>query len=261
MEVESICVSEVIPATPERIYRAWLDDAEHSAFTGGKATVEPTVGGRFTAWDGYIEGVTQELVPGVKIAQRWRSTDFPPDAADSSVVVTFMTEPSGTLVTIEHTEIPVGQGKAYEQGWVDYYFGPMKTYFGSAGASGSPAKAASKPAAKKAAAKKPVAKKPAAKKAVAKKPAAKKAAATKAAAKKPAAKKAVSKKAAAKKPAAKKPAAKKPAAKKAVSKKPAAKKPAAKRPAAKKPAARKPSGERRAAGSTVKSPSERPPKP
>ena len=49
---ESIQCSTVLPAGPERIYRAWLDSAEHAAFTGSPAYIEPDVGGAFTAWDG-----------------------------------------------------------------------------------------------------------------------------------------------------------------------------------------------------------------
>ena len=43
MAHESFSVSEVIPAPPEQIYAAWLDETKHSAFTGDQATVEPFV--------------------------------------------------------------------------------------------------------------------------------------------------------------------------------------------------------------------------
>jgi uncharacterized protein YndB with AHSA1/START domain len=132
MSLESIRVSAVIPASAERIYEAWLDSEEHSAFTGGKATVESGVGGRHTAWDGYIEGQTLELEPARRIVQSWRSLDFPPDAQPSRVEVLFAEVPGGTEVTVVHTEIPVGQGEQYEEGWVDHYFKPMAQYFGVA---------------------------------------------------------------------------------------------------------------------------------
>ena len=37
---------------------------------------------------------------------------------------------SDTKLTIIHTSIPDGQGEGYRQGWLDYYFKPMKEYFG-----------------------------------------------------------------------------------------------------------------------------------
>src|SRR5262245_17322282 len=122
MSLESIRVSAVIPAPADRIYNAWLDGDEHSAFTGGKATVEPGIGGRHTAWDGYIEGQTLELEAGRRILQTWRSLDFPSDAQPSKLEVLFSEVPGGTEVTIVHSEIPEGQGEQYEEGWVDHYF-------------------------------------------------------------------------------------------------------------------------------------------
>ena len=132
MPNESIRVSDVIPAPPDRIYRAWLDASEHSAFTGGEATVDPFPGGKFTAWDGYIEGTTLELEPGNRIVQAWRTTEFPPGSADSRLEVLLEPAEGGTRVTFIHTEIPEGQGASYESGWEEYYFGPMRKYFAQA---------------------------------------------------------------------------------------------------------------------------------
>jgi uncharacterized protein YndB with AHSA1/START domain len=127
--LETIEVTALLPASPERIYRAWLDDQEHTAFTGGRATVEPHVGGRHTAWDGYVEGLNLELVPGQKIVQSWRSSEFPPGALHSRLEVRLEPADGGTRITIVHSDIPEGQGKQYEQGWRDHYFVPMASYF------------------------------------------------------------------------------------------------------------------------------------
>jgi uncharacterized protein YndB with AHSA1/START domain len=126
---ENITVSRVIPAPPERIYNAWLDADEHGKMTGSIATSEDD--GRFTAWDGYIEGRTLEEVPPAKIVQAWRTTDFPEGAEDSIVTIYFEPVDGGTRVTIQHTNIPDGQGHSYESGWNDHYFDPMTRYFAS----------------------------------------------------------------------------------------------------------------------------------
>ncbi|HEV2104740.1 MAG TPA: SRPBCC family protein, partial [Candidatus Eisenbacteria bacterium] len=130
MSTESVRVAAVIPATPERLYAAWLDAREHAAMTGGAATVEPRVGGRFTAWDGYITGVTLVLERGRRIVQAWRSTDFPDGHPDSRLEVRFEPAEGGTRVTVLHAEVPEGQGSRYEQGWSDSYLEPMRRYFG-----------------------------------------------------------------------------------------------------------------------------------
>ena len=128
--MESIEVSAVLPATPLRIYRAWLDSGQHSAMTGGGAAeVDAAVGGRFTAWDGYISGVTLETDAPRRIVQAWRTTEFPKRAKDSRLEVLLEKAAGGTKVTLRHTEIPKGQGEGYRQGWLDYYLAPMQAYF------------------------------------------------------------------------------------------------------------------------------------
>ena len=109
MELESLTVSALLPATPERIYQAWLDAAEHSAFTGGAATVEPGIGGRHTAWDGYITGKTVELIPGRRIVQSWRTTEFAGDDPDSTITVELKPAKTGTQLTLTHSGVPDGQ--------------------------------------------------------------------------------------------------------------------------------------------------------
>jgi uncharacterized protein YndB with AHSA1/START domain len=199
MAKDALDLRTVLPVSPARALAAWIDAAEHARFTGGEATSEPRVGGKFTAWDGYIEGSYLVLEPA-RLVMTWRTSEFPADHPDSCVEVRFAAIDGGTELHLVHTGIPEGQGVRYESGWAEFYFQPLGRHFAPS------AKPAAKPAAKKPAAKKPAAKKPAAKKPAAKKPAAKKPAAKKPAAKKPAAKKPAAKKPAAKKPAAKKPA-------------------------------------------------------
>jgi uncharacterized protein YndB with AHSA1/START domain len=154
---DSLSVSELIPAPPERIYAAWLSSDEHTAITGDKAVVEPFVGGKHSTFDGYAVGQTVELQPGRRIVQTWRAEDFPLGSPDSRVEVTLEETVGGTMVTIFHTEIPSGQGASYRDAWVQYYLEPLKGYFVAAPrrkANGVPTRApAPKEAATKTAAK------------------------------------------------------------------------------------------------------------
>jgi len=180
MKTEELEVSTWLPASPDALYRAWLDSKAHSAFTGAEASVQPGVDGVFYAWDGYITGANLELEPGRRILQSWSTSEFPEGHPPSMLEVLLDADAGGTRITLKHTDIPEGQGDAYEQGWEDHYFVPMRTYFLSAGGKGAGKKA--KAPAKKAVTPK---KKPAPKKAAPKaKPAAKKAAPKRAAARK-----------------------------------------------------------------------------
>jgi uncharacterized protein YndB with AHSA1/START domain len=131
MPVESFEVSTFLPAPPWRVYEAWLDGTEHGLFTGGPATSEPAVGGVFTAWDGYIQGRILALEPYSRILQSWRTTEFPAESPDSCLEVLLDTEEGGTRLTLRHSEIPEGQGEEYKQGWLEFYFEPMRDYFAS----------------------------------------------------------------------------------------------------------------------------------
>jgi uncharacterized protein YndB with AHSA1/START domain len=262
MKKDALRVVATLPVAPTTLYFAWLNSEQHGAMTGGTAKIDPTVGSKYSAWNGYITGKLVVLDLGRRIVMSWRTTDFPRDSADSKVEVHFEALGGSTRVTILHTEIPEGQGEKYRKGWNDNYFGPMLTYFtkylpdprkpppvrkppppmddDDDDQDARPMSKLAQLKAKAAAAKgKPpgptVAKAPPSKKPVV--------ASAQPPSKTPASKAPASKAPASKAPASKAPASKAPASKAPPSKKPAlAKKPAApaKKPAAKKPAAKKP---------------------
>jgi uncharacterized protein YndB with AHSA1/START domain len=259
MKKEALRVTSTIPVAPTTLYFAWIDSTHHSSMTGQTAKIEPVVGAKYSACDGYVTGKLVILDLGRRIVMSWRTTDFPRDAADSRVEVHFETLGLSTRILILHTDIPEGQAEKYKALWNDRYITPMRAYFSkflpdprnppvrrppppppedeeeeeeeevpAKGKGKLAAKAAQKPAAApKAAPSGPGLRKADGKEAKAAKPGAPSKAAKPAPAAKPAKGKPAPKAAPAKKPA---PPAKKPAAKKPVAKKPVAKKPAAKKP-------------------------------
>jgi activator of HSP90 ATPase len=117
---------ETFPVDAKTLYSGWLDSSIHGAFTGGQETkINPKVGGKFSAWDGYIFGTTLELDPFRRIVQTWRTTEFPADAPDSHLEILFEEIKDGTKLTLNHTNLPEDQVEDYIQGWKDYYFKPM----------------------------------------------------------------------------------------------------------------------------------------
>ncbi len=75
-------LSCTLPASPEAVYEAWLSSAAHGAMTGAKTKASKRVGAAFSAWDGYIVGKNIELVPGKRIVQSWRTSEFGADDPD-----------------------------------------------------------------------------------------------------------------------------------------------------------------------------------
>jgi activator of HSP90 ATPase len=129
---ERIEVSAVIEGVaPEDVFDAWVDGPKHAAMTGAAAQSDARAGGRFTAWDGYIEGTHVELDRPRRIVQRWRSAEFPEGAPDSRLEVRLDEASAGTRITIVHSDIPNGQGAQYEAGWAEHYFDPMRAFFGN----------------------------------------------------------------------------------------------------------------------------------
>ena len=123
-------LSEVFNAKPSEIYKAWLSSDGHSAITGSRAKVNGKIGGEFSAWDGYIFGSTLELTRDQRIVQAWRTSEFPDDAPDSHLEVSLEEVAGGTKVTLTHSDMPEDQVDSYREGWEDFYFKPMREYFG-----------------------------------------------------------------------------------------------------------------------------------
>jgi activator of HSP90 ATPase len=122
-------VSDVLPASPNEVYAAWLDGKSHAAMTGGGwATASPKVGAEFTAWDGYIAGTNLQLEPDRRIVQSWRTTEFADGDADSEIDVLLEPVIGGTKITMRHSNVPEGHN-GYKTGWQTCYFDPMKPYF------------------------------------------------------------------------------------------------------------------------------------
>jgi activator of HSP90 ATPase len=122
-------LTATFPASPEVIFDAWLSGEGHSALTGSPAQVEGRSGGTFSAWDGYIWGVTLEMERPRRILQSWRTSEFPEDEPDSLVEILLERSKGGTKLTLRHSNMPEGQEESYKQGWEDFYFKPMKEYF------------------------------------------------------------------------------------------------------------------------------------
>ena len=121
-------VSDLIPASPDVVYTAWLDSDEHTKMTGGQAKLSAKVGERFEAWDGYIQGKNLELDSPKRILQNWRTSEFEDSENDSLLEILFEAEQDETRIVIRHSNLPE-HGMQYQQGWVDAYFIPMKAYF------------------------------------------------------------------------------------------------------------------------------------
>ena len=114
-----------IKADPKEVYDAFMTSKKHSKFTGASAKISNKVGGKFSVWDGYAEGENLELDPGKKIVQSWRASDWP-EGHMSKITIKLTKQGKATKLTFIHSGVPAEFYKDIKQGWVEYYWNPMK---------------------------------------------------------------------------------------------------------------------------------------
>lgn len=132
-KTKTIKCSIRLKAIAEDLYKTIMDSKQHSELTGGEALIEPVVGGKFTAFDGWVSGSNLELEPFRKIVQSWLPQDDKwPQTITSKVTFEFTPDKDGyTLLDLTHENVPVVVAASYEQGWEDNYFKPLRNKYAS----------------------------------------------------------------------------------------------------------------------------------
>lgn len=125
MNTKTIRQSVIFKTSPHEVYEAIMDPKKHSEFTDSQVQISKKVGGKFSVYDGDIEGVNLELVPDKKIVQSWRYSDWPQNHY-STATFTLKEIEGGTRLTFTQIEVPEERYKDIAQGWRDYYWEPMK---------------------------------------------------------------------------------------------------------------------------------------
>jgi activator of HSP90 ATPase len=115
----------IFKASPHEVYELLMDAKKHTAFTGGKAQISRTVGGKFSIYGGEISGTNLELVEDWKIVQSWRYSDWP-EGVYSRVTFALEGVNKRTRLTFTQTGIPDDKYQDIKRGWKEYYWGPMK---------------------------------------------------------------------------------------------------------------------------------------
>lgn len=123
-------VEAIIPASAERIYKDWLSSEGHTNMTGGEAIMSEEAKAEFSAWDGYITGANLMLEPNKRIFQTWRTSEFPEEAAHSTLDISLeKIDENSTKVVISQVNLPQGDSQKYTDGWKAHYFEPMTKYY------------------------------------------------------------------------------------------------------------------------------------
>ena len=127
MSGKTIVQLAIFETGARRIYDALMDARRHSEFTGDKAAIDARVGGRFTAYGDYISGEFLEIVPGKKIVQRWRASDWP-EGAWSKATIELKEKRGATTLRFTQEGIPEEFAEDIAQGWHDFYWDKLRVY-------------------------------------------------------------------------------------------------------------------------------------
>jgi activator of HSP90 ATPase len=125
METKTIKQSVTFKTSPHEVYETLMDEKRHAEFTEGEAIISRKLGGKFSTFDGYAEGINVELEQDKKIVQTWRAEDWPEGHYSKATFALTKTE-VGTRLTFTQTDVPEEFAAEIAQGWKDYYWGPMK---------------------------------------------------------------------------------------------------------------------------------------
>jgi activator of HSP90 ATPase len=128
MKTREIIHDVTFNAAPAAVFKALMDSKQHSQFTGAPAMLSKKVGGAFTCYNGYIEGVNLVLQRPRLIVQAWQSENWP---RETWSIVTFkLSKLAGGRTKLSFTQIgvPAGDYNAKNKGWRTHYWEPLKKF-------------------------------------------------------------------------------------------------------------------------------------
>jgi activator of HSP90 ATPase len=125
---KNVILAASLPAAPDRLFDMYLDPQLHAAFTGAPVTIEGRAGAPFIAFNGLLTGTVLHVEPKRLIVQAWRSVNWPKDAMDSTLVLSFWPEKDAGRIELVHVNVPDDDFAGVSRGWEKYYWTPWRAY-------------------------------------------------------------------------------------------------------------------------------------
>ncbi len=125
---KNVILAASFPTAPDRLFDMYVDPNAHAAFTGAPVTVEPRPGAPFRAFHGMLTGTILHVEPKRLIVQTWRSANWPADAMDALLTLSFWPEKDGARIELVHVNIHDQDFAGVSQGWEKYYWAPWRAH-------------------------------------------------------------------------------------------------------------------------------------
>jgi len=116
----------IIPTEPEEVFTAITNPFTIELWTGYKAIMDSNVDTEFSLWEGDITGKNLEVIDNKKVVQEWYFGD---QSVKSIVTINLFDNKKGTQVELIHKNIPDEEYEDIIEGWNEYYFGAIKSFF------------------------------------------------------------------------------------------------------------------------------------
>ena len=125
---KNVVLAASLPALPERLFDMYLAAATHAAFTGSPVEIAARAGAPFRAFGGLLSGTILHVEPKRLVVQTWRSANWPVEALDSVLVLSFWPEGDGGRVELIHVNVPEADFAGVSHGWEKYYWAPWREF-------------------------------------------------------------------------------------------------------------------------------------
>jgi activator of HSP90 ATPase len=112
-----------ISSSVDQVWKALVDSETIDKWGGGPNKMDSKAGYDFELWNGDIHGKNIEVIENSKLVQEWFGGDW---AKPSIVTFTLKKDLMGTILKLEQTNVPEDEFDDIEQGWDEFYLGPMK---------------------------------------------------------------------------------------------------------------------------------------
>jgi len=116
----------IITAPPEEVFIALTNPLTIELWSGYPAVMDDKIGTEFSLWEGDISGVNLEIVSNQKIIQEWF---FGENNEKSIVTIQIQEHKKGSLVELNHINIPDSDFKNITEGWNKFYFEALIDFF------------------------------------------------------------------------------------------------------------------------------------
>lgn len=125
--------NEEFRTTADEMYQTFVDPQRLAAFTRSPPKVFEGAkkGGKFELFGGNVSGEYLELVPGKKVVQSWRLSQWPAGHFSKLQIEFDQNDVDHvTVMRVMWEGVPVGQEEVTKKNWLEYYVKSIKQAFG-----------------------------------------------------------------------------------------------------------------------------------